>query len=131
MMTIYLATPVNGRKEKSLDEKRRKAYQRILQMKEYLRPILGEVKFISSFDYAPLYSETLHGETNWTEAEIMGACVRMVMTSDLVILDSENSLNSKGMIVESYVARIYGIKVRTLKHYKMMEQLDGLNKFNG
>ena len=119
MMTIYLATPVNGRKEKSLDEKRRKAYERIKMMEQYLRPKFGEANFVSSFDFAPL-----DGPIDWTEASIMGACVEMVMTSDLVILDSENSLNSKGMIVESYVARIYGIKVRTLKHYQMMEQLD-------
>ena len=119
MMTIYLATPVNGRKEKSLDEKRRKAYERIKMMEQYLRPKFGEANFVSSFDFAPL-----DGVIDWTEASIMGACVEMVMSSDLVILDSENSLNSKGMIVESYVARIYGIKVRTLKHYQMMEQLD-------
>lgn len=119
MMTIYLATPVNGRKEKSLDEKRRKAYERIKMMEQYLRPKFGEAQFVSSFDFAPL-----DGAIDWTEASIMGACVEMVMNSDLVILDSENSLNSKGMIVESYVARIYGIKVRTLKHYQMMEQLD-------
>lgn len=119
MMTIYLATPVNGRKEKTLDEKRRKAYERIKMMEAYLRPKFGEANFVSSFDFAPL-----DGAIDWTEASIMGACVEMVMTSDLVILDSENSLNSKGMIVESYVARIYGIKVRTFKHYLMMEQLD-------
>lgn len=118
-MTIYLATPVNGRKEKSLDEKRRKAYERIKMMEQYLRPKFGEAQFRSSFDIVGLVLDQ-----QLTEAEIMGRCVQMVMESDLVILDSENSLNSKGMIVESYVARIYGIKVRTLKHYQMMEQLD-------
>lgn len=119
MMTIYLATPVNGRKEKTLDEKRRKAYERIKMMEQYLRPKFGEAQFRSSFDIVGLVLDQ-----QLTEAEIMGRCVQMVMESDLVILDSENSLNSKGMIVESYVARIYGIKVRTLKHYQMMEQLD-------
>lgn len=119
MMKIYLATPVNGRKEKSLDEKRRKAYERIKMMEQYLRPKFGEAQFRSSFDIVGLVLDQ-----QLTEAEIMGRCVQMVMESDLVILDSENSLNSKGMIVESYVARIYGIKVRTLKHYQMMEQLD-------
>ena len=119
MMTIYLATPVNGRKEKSLDEKRRKAYERIKMMEQYLRPKFGEARFISSFTFVPI-----DRPVECTEAEIMGHCVQMVMSSDLVILDSENSLNSKGMIVESYVARIYGIKVRTIKHYQMMEQLD-------
>ena len=120
-MTIYLATPVNGRKEKSLDEKRKKAYERIKMMEQYLRPKFGEAIFMSSFNFYPIGMEK---EIEMGEAEIMGACVEMVMNSDLVILDSENSLNSKGMIVESYVARIYGIKVRTLKHYQMMEQLD-------
>ena len=119
MMTIYLATPVNGRKEKSLEQKRWAAWKRIVQIMEYLKPKFGEAQFVSSFDFYPVHSQ----ETK-TEAEIMGWCVQRVMTSDLVILDSENSLNSKGMIVESYVARIYGIKVRTLKHYQMMEQLD-------
>ena len=56
-MQIYIATPVNGRKEKTLAEKRAAAYERVKEMAEYLRRRYPDALFVSGFTVYPLEQE--------------------------------------------------------------------------
>ena len=114
VMKIYLATPVNGRNEKTLREKMKAAYERIQHMKEQLRKEYHDARFCSSFDIEGIrlymYDEAL---APIPEPVIMGKCVRMVLESDLVVLD-EDWMQSKGCRLEDFVASLYGKQIRTI-----------------
>lgn len=118
-MKIYLASPVNGRKEKTLKEKQKAAMKRIDEMADYLVKFYPDAEFMSSFN---IIGVKYHVD-DLSEAVIMGACVRMVMESDMVILD-DGWERSKGCTVERFVAWEYGKKVETLNHIKLKEKLD-------
>lgn len=47
-MKIYLATPVNGRKEGTLEEKQEAAQERINEMADYMGRIYPDAEFMSS-----------------------------------------------------------------------------------
>ena len=117
-MKIYLASPVNGRKEKTLKEKQKAARKRIGEMQEQLKKIYPDGTFRCSFDIIGLVLDQ-----QLTEAEIMGRCVQMVMESDMVILD-DGWESSQGCTVERFVAWEYGKKVDTLNHIKLKEKLN-------
>lgn len=118
-MKIYLATPVNARKEKTLGDKRRAAYARMVEMKYFMQRFYPDAEYHSSFDedIAPL------GCYNWTEAFIMGCCVTCVMLCDMIILD-DGWENSKGCTVERFVAMQYGKQVRTFNSFVLKEKLN-------
>ncbi len=106
-MKIYIATPVNGRNEKTLLEKRQAAFERVKKIAEYLKGRYPDAECHSSFDE---HIAPLRGALVWREATIMGACVQEVMDCDAIILD-EGWESSKGCQVEHHVARVYGKKV--------------------
>ena len=118
-MKIYLASPVNGRKEKTLKEKQQAAMKRIDEMADYLVKFYPDAEFWSSVGNMPI---ARHGDES-KEAKIMGHCVTMVMESDMVILD-DGWENSKGCTVERFVALQYGKQVYTFNHFKLKEKLN-------
>ena len=115
---IYLATPVNGRKEKTLAEKMKAARKRIVEMQEQLKKFYPDATFRCSFDIIGLVLDQ-----PLTEAEIMGACVRMVMESDMIVLDDGWEC-SQGCTVERFVAMQYGKQVYTMQRFRLKEKLD-------
>ena len=116
---IYLATPVNGRKEKTLKEKQQAAMKRIDEMANYLVKFYPDTKFFNPVRNVITY----HGGAVGHESLVMGICVRMVMESDIVILD-DGWENSKGCTVERFVALQYGKQVYTFNHFKLKEKLN-------
>ena len=118
-MTIYLATPVNGRSEKTLREKMKAAYERVKEMKEAARKEYPNAEFKSSFDILTLkfymYDEDM---PPIPEPTIMGLCVCMVMDSDIVIMD-EKWEYSKGCKIEHFVAKESNKTIRYLMDIKV------------
>ena len=105
-MKIYIATPVNARKEATLEEKRKAAYKRVDTLRVLARNKYPRSEYHSSFDLdiAPLNCYNL------TEAAIMGACVQWVMECDAILLDWGYE-NSKGCTIEHTTALTYGKKI--------------------
>lgn len=117
-MKVYLATPVNGRNEKTLREKMYAACHRIEEMKDIVKELKREyhdVTFTSSFDIKSVknYLLGIVNERNLSESRIMGECVRMVMEADLVVMD-DYGVESHGCCVEQFVAEQYGKEIINL-----------------
>lgn len=117
-MKIYLATPVNGRKEKTLRKKQKAAMQRLDEMAEFLRGKFKDAEFINPVRTILTY----HNGAEDHEALIMGSCVKMVMMCDMIILD-DGWENSSGCTVERFVAMQYGKKVQTMNYFKMKDKI--------
>ena len=115
VMKIYLATPVNGRKEKTMRDKQHAALKRIEEMKSYLRGKFVGANFMSVFDY-------VEPDVILSEPCIMGHCVQLVMECDMIVLD-DGWENSSGCTVERFVAMQYGKKVQTMNYFKMMDKI--------
>lgn len=115
---IYLATPVNGRKEPTLLEKQKAAYKRIEEMKEYLCQWYPDAEFWSSVGNIVIARKGLADR----EPDIMGRCVAMVMDCDIVILDY-GWQDSRGCRVERYVADQYDKEVYTMTRFRLKEKL--------
>ena len=114
-MKIYLATPVNGRKEKTMRDKQRAAYKRIVEMSVYLHKRFPDADFVSSFDY-------VKPGVILSEPVIMGHCVQLVMECDMIVLD-DGWENSSGCTVERFVAMQYGKKVQTMNYFKIKDKI--------
>lgn len=104
---VYIATPVNGRKEKTLERKLETAYMRVVYIKNILREHFPDDRFCSVFDLVPF---SIHSLLKMTESEIMGICVKGVMDCDAIVLDT-GWRKSKGCNVEKFVAETYGKEV--------------------
>ena len=115
---IYLATPVNGRKEATLAKKLAEAHKRIQDMRIYLRNWYPEAEFLSVFTI-----DTVDGLLMLAEPLIMGQCVEMVMCSDIIILD-DGWQDSRGCSVERFVAMQYGKQVYTMQRFRLKEKLN-------
>jgi nucleoside 2-deoxyribosyltransferase len=111
---VYIATPVNGRKEKNLAEKQKGALKRVVMISDYLKrnfpEEFGNAEFQSSFSFVAI------GE-KMSESVVMGTCVRMVMECDMIILD-EGWAESQGCTVERFVALQYGKAVKAFPYYQ-------------
>lgn len=114
---IYLATPVNARKEATLVKKLAEAHKRIQYMRIYLSNWYPEAEFLSVFTI-----DTVEGLVMLAEPLIMGQCVEMVMCSDIIILD-DGWEDSNGCNVERYVADRYGKQVYTMQRFRLKEKL--------
>ena len=112
-MKIYIATPVNARKEETLEEKRLAAYYRMCDIRQQIHALLPNAEFHSSFDehIAPINKECYK-----TEAMIMGECVTQVMECDMIVVDW-GYYGSKGCKVEEYTARQYEIEVKGVNDF--------------
>ncbi len=99
-MKIYIATPINARKEQGFRNKYKAARQRVKALKEV---ISNDYRFygcemISSFD--------VNKTDGVSEAIAMGRCVQAVMECDAIYLDHAWQ-SSKGCNVEYRTAKIY------------------------
>lgn len=123
MKKIYLATPVNGRKEKTLREKMKGALAQVQKMARYIIKQYPDAEFLSSFEI-PIVRAFVndHDVVLFSEAKIMGECVRMVMECDMIVLDDGWEC-SQGCTVERFVAMQYGKQVKTINSFKLAEQL--------
>lgn len=119
---VYIATPVNGRKEVTLTEKRKAAYDRIKEIEYIISKSVNGAEFAefhSSFDgdIAPLNVELtkkMFGYELPSEAVIMGRCVQRVMECDMVVLDLGWE-KSKGCRVEHQTAVVYEKEVYVIE----------------
>lgn len=110
-MKIYIATPINNRPEKTMEERLKAAKERVEQIVQYMRdaqPIvqgsknpLRTAEYCSTFDVNPL-------GCNHTEAEAMGNCIRLLLECDAIMIDKGMAIHSKGMDVEHYTANAFG-----------------------
>ena len=114
MKRIYLATPVNARKEKTMHTKLTAACKRVDEMQFYLAGIFPDAEFTSVFDSCVIAE---------SEATIMGWCVETVMSCDMIVLD-DGWENSKGCTVERFVAMQYGKQVRTFNSFLLKDKLN-------
>lgn len=99
-MKLYIATPINGRREQGFANKYKAARQRVSQLKEMLKldnRFYGYT-FVSSFN--------VNKSQNISEAEAMGNCIQAVMECDAIYLDHAWQ-SSKGCNLEYRAAKIY------------------------
>ena len=107
MKKVYFATPVNGRTEPTLVEKKEAALARCIEVRGHLKRLHPDWVICYSFMVCPI-NQVL------TEAEAMGRCVTLLMSCDMIVMD-ETWQNSKGCRLENYVADLYGIEARGLR----------------
>ena len=100
-MRIYIATPVNSRKEKTMQERREMAYHRCELLRKFLREEFAGAEIVTPFDVNPLDEEI-------AENEAMGRCVACVLTCNAIYLD-HGWQASKGCNLEYRTAKIYGL----------------------
>ena len=108
-MKIYIATPVNARKEKTLKAKQAAAKLRVIELRKQIKKHLPDAEVVSSVTH--IYAAT-RGNAN-AEARIMGECVRLVMECDIILMD-EGWGDSHGCKVERFSAQEYGKEIWTL-----------------
>ena len=99
---IYIATPVNARKEETMQEKKEMAWLRCKILKEKLMKEFPNADVVCSFDVCPVVGEPIEEHT------AMGRCVDLLMTCDCIYLDDDWK-SSKGCNVEYTTAQTYGL----------------------
>lgn len=104
-IVFYIATPVNGRTEATIEEKQAAARQRIDYIKRKLKKHYPQAVFKHSFRIV----RVREGKAI-SEAAIMGLCTKMVMQSDIVFVD-DRWWKSKGCKVERFIAQTYGKQI--------------------
>ena len=105
IMKVYIATPVNARKEETLEEKRQKAFERVQHIEDILKEKLEERYKVFRVDCHSSFDEDMQDIVG--EANIMGRCVQKVMECDSILLDY-GWANSNGCQLENQAAEIYG-----------------------
>ena len=108
-MKIYIATPVNARKEKTLKAKQAAAFKRVCELREEIKKHLPDAEVKSSVTNIVIARKGLEDR----EAAIMGSCVRMVMECDIILMDNGWG-DSHGCKVERFTAQEYGKEIWTL-----------------
>lgn len=120
-MKIYIATPVNGRSEATLEEKRQAAYKRVCELAVKIAKLMNmRIEVHSAFDedIAPInvdLTRKMYGYKLPSEAVIMGKCVQRVMECDAILLD-DGWMESKGCLLEHYAAFDYRKKIFRLEN---------------
>ena len=102
-MKLYIATPINARKEPTMREKLVAAKHRVEMLKEILSDDVRfkDYELISTFDFNDMYD---------TEERAMSRCIYHVLTSDAIYLD-HGWAASKGCNLEYLTAKIYGKQI--------------------
>lgn len=108
-MKIYIATPVNARKEKTLKAKQAAAYKRVRALRKEIERHMPDAEVLSVFSF--LFAEFENAKRK--ESCIMGKCVELVMESDIILMD-DGWGDSHGCKVERYTAQEYGKEIWTL-----------------
>lgn len=108
MKKVYFASPVNGRTEPTLAEKKTAALARCVEVRNHLKRLHPDWVITYSFMVCPI-NQVL------TEAEAMGRCVTLLMDCDMLILD-DGWMQSRGCTLEQATAKIYGKEIHRLKN---------------
>ncbi len=108
-MKIYIATPVNARKEPTLVKKMAAAYERVEELTRMVKAHLPKANVCSVFS---AFVVCKNGQPV-SEDKIIGACVRKVMQCDVILMD-DGWGDSHGCKVERYTAQEYGKEIWTL-----------------
>jgi hypothetical protein len=108
-MKIYIATPVNARKEPTLEKKQIAAYERVEELTRMVKAHLPKANVCSVFSAIVVRK---NGQPV-SEDKIMGACVRKVMQCDVILMD-DGWGDSHGCKVERFTAQEYGKEIWTL-----------------
>ncbi len=108
-MKIYIATPVNARKEPTLIAKQTQAKLRVIELRKQIKKHLPDAEVVSSVTH--IYAAT-RGKAE-AEARIMGECIKLVMESDVILMD-DGWGDSHGCKVERFTAQEYGKEIWTL-----------------
>ena len=103
-LRIYIATPVNARKEATMQEKKEKASQRCQELKDKLMKEFPNADVVCSFDVCPIIGEPIEEHT------AMGRCVDLLMTCQAIYMDN-GWRSSKGCNVEHVTAQTYGLYI--------------------
>lgn len=103
-MKLYIATPINARKEPTMREKFLSAKHRIAMLKEVLADDIKfkEYELISTFDFNNMYDAD--------EEKAMSSCIYHVLCADAIYLDHGWNA-SKGCNLEYRTAKIYGKQI--------------------
>lgn len=115
MKKVYFATPVNGRSEGSIREKKIAALRRCIKMREALTRKHPDWAVMFSFNVCPI-------DANLSEPEAMGRCVTLLMACDMIVVDNGWE-GSKGCQAEVKVADTYGIPVLSVLQLFMANEL--------
>lgn len=107
-MKLYIATPINARKEKTMQEKLRAARHRV----ELLKELLSEDERF----YGYVLHSTFSLPSQEDENVALAQCVCAVLRSDAIYLD-HGWQGSKGCNLEYRAAKIYGKTI--YEHDKM------------
>ena len=107
-MILYIATPINARKEATMKDKLRAAKHRVALLREMLSddPRFEEYAFRSTFNLPEQSDEDV----------ALSQCVCAVLRADAIYLD-HGWQGSKGCNLEYRAALIYGKKI--FEHDKM------------
>ena len=108
-MILYIATPINARKEPTMKEKLRAAKHRI----ELLKELISEDERFRSFQFI---RSTFDLPSQSDEDAALAQCVREVLRADAIYLDHAWE-SSKGCNLEYRTAKIYGKTI--YEHDKM------------
>lgn len=112
MKKVYFATPVNGRTEPTLAEKKGAALARCVEVRNHLKRLHQDWVICYSFMVCPINQRL-------TEAEAMGWCITLLMECDMIILDDVPLplyAKSRGCLLENMAAQIYGIEQKALRN---------------
>ena len=110
-MRLYIATPINARKEKTMPEKLRAARHRV----ELLKEILKEDERFKDYTIWSTFGLPKQEDENVALAQ----CVCAVLRADAIYLD-HGWQGSKGCNLEYRAAKIYGKTI--YEHDKMLKQ---------
>lgn len=102
-MTLYIATPINARKEKTLREKLIAARHRVNMLREL---IVDDARF-AGYDLIISTFGVNSTEEPYDEARATANCIHSVLMADAIYLD-HGWQGSKGCNLEYRAAKIYG-----------------------
>lgn len=109
MKRIYIATPVNARREETFEEKKRMAACRVEFLKMIIKEDFPDAELLTSFDVCPV-------DVKVNECVAMGRCIAHLLTADTIYLDHAWQ-SSRGCNLEYRAAKIYGLSI--LEHDKL------------
>lgn len=112
-LNVYIATPVNGRTEATIEAKQAAARQRVEFLRKMVKAVFPDAVCWSSFDL--MIPSVLR---DMSEGEIIGRCVQLIIDKiDLFLLDKDHE-DSKGCFVEYCTADTYDKQVMSLEQFR-------------
>lgn len=103
---VYFATPVNGRTERTFEEKKLAALERCIEVRQLLAREQPDWIVTFSFTVCPINEHT-------DEPTAMARCYDLLRQCDMIVLD-RGWMNSEGCNKERQFAKHHGIIAFTL-----------------